>query len=325
MKDTVIKGTGNSRYLKSVANFKSLYPTYDAFVEALVAGTLPIDFNGVNPDGMTQLGTPLSMSSLLKHTTAALFELGEEAVPDDVLHALGRFRSGIGNEHIWAKYADGQVAYIAESTTLTTVRTATTGEVTVGRRVKIENGAVVLDDITTVGVDFLTGNYMSYEGAIYRIVADTAVTETYYEYVGYAQSVAYAAGVVGYVNSPNPNTYPPSVDDGFTYEYLGQLGHKTRVKVGSYTGTGTYGNNSISTKNRLTFDFKPSLVIVFSPGYGGYILVLPPVSGNVARSESNGYKTSVEWSGNTVYWHSAQNAFEQLNERGYVFYYIAIG
>ena len=54
MKDGVIKATGNSRYLKSVANFLTLYPNYKAFVAALVEGTLPIDLNGLNDAGWEQ-------------------------------------------------------------------------------------------------------------------------------------------------------------------------------------------------------------------------------------------------------------------------------
>lgn len=65
MIDGKIKGTGNSRYLKSVSDFKNLYPTYDAFVEALVAGTLPVDLNGVNADGWETQGTPLVKHNLL--------------------------------------------------------------------------------------------------------------------------------------------------------------------------------------------------------------------------------------------------------------------
>lgn len=51
VQDGIIKGTGNSRYLKSVANFLSLYPNYEAFAAALIAGELPIDLNGINEAG----------------------------------------------------------------------------------------------------------------------------------------------------------------------------------------------------------------------------------------------------------------------------------
>lgn len=70
MKDFIPKGTGNSRYLKSVSDFMTRYPTYADFCSALVAGTLPIDLNGVNSGGYTQLGTALNKANLLSDTTA---------------------------------------------------------------------------------------------------------------------------------------------------------------------------------------------------------------------------------------------------------------
>lgn len=85
MTDMVINGTGNSRFLKSVANFMTLYPTYEDFAQALIAGTLPIDLNGINPTGVQTTGTKLNKASLLKDDTAALYGLGADAVPDDVL------------------------------------------------------------------------------------------------------------------------------------------------------------------------------------------------------------------------------------------------
>lgn len=90
MQDRITKHTGNSRYLKSVENFLSLYPTYESFAQALIAGTLPIDLNGINADGWVQQGTPLNKASLLKDTTAALYGLGSDAVPDDVLKAVDK-------------------------------------------------------------------------------------------------------------------------------------------------------------------------------------------------------------------------------------------
>ncbi len=88
MQDAIALGTGNSRYLKSVSGFLSLYPTYEAFAEAMVAGTLPIDLNGKNPDGWAQQGTALDKASLLTDATAALVDLGSEATVNDVLATL---------------------------------------------------------------------------------------------------------------------------------------------------------------------------------------------------------------------------------------------
>lgn len=88
MQDGIIKGTGNSRYLKSVQNFLNLYPTYQSFVEALVDGTLPIDFNGINTAGWNQIGTALNKANLLSDATASLLGLTNSATPDDGLEAL---------------------------------------------------------------------------------------------------------------------------------------------------------------------------------------------------------------------------------------------
>lgn len=88
MLDAIPNGTGNSRYLKSIGDFLSAYPTYEAFVDGLVAGTLPIDLNGFNPDGWTQEGTPLDKANLLTDATAALMGLGDEATPNEMFAKL---------------------------------------------------------------------------------------------------------------------------------------------------------------------------------------------------------------------------------------------
>ena len=51
MKDGIIKGSGNSRYLRTVANALTLYPNYESFIAALIQGTFPIDLNGINSSG----------------------------------------------------------------------------------------------------------------------------------------------------------------------------------------------------------------------------------------------------------------------------------
>lgn len=70
MTDGIIKGTGNSRYLKSVENFLEFYPTYEAFAAALSEGFLPIDLNGLNLSGWQTVGTALNKANLLTDVTA---------------------------------------------------------------------------------------------------------------------------------------------------------------------------------------------------------------------------------------------------------------
>lgn len=71
MDDMITKGEGNSRFLKSIANFMEMYPTYEDMAAALVAGTFKVDFNGLNPDGILQEGTALNKANLLSDATAS--------------------------------------------------------------------------------------------------------------------------------------------------------------------------------------------------------------------------------------------------------------
>lgn len=67
MQDMIIAGTGNSRYLKSSIDADI---TLAELVSMLRAGTFPFDFNGINPAGITQDGTPLNTATLLSDDTA---------------------------------------------------------------------------------------------------------------------------------------------------------------------------------------------------------------------------------------------------------------
>lgn len=85
MIDSVLKGTGNSRFLKSAV------PAGTSWADALAmlqAGTFPIDFNGINAEGFQQVGTPLNKANLLKDATAAQIGLPPTATPDDAFKIL---------------------------------------------------------------------------------------------------------------------------------------------------------------------------------------------------------------------------------------------
>jgi hypothetical protein len=75
MKDFVPNGTGNSRYLKSAIPSDI---TFAQLVAMLRAGSFPIDFNGTNPAGYSQLGTALNKANLLTdgNVTALASALG---------------------------------------------------------------------------------------------------------------------------------------------------------------------------------------------------------------------------------------------------------
>lgn len=87
MIDSVLKGTGNSRFLKSAV------PAGTSWADALAmlqAGTFPIDFNGINTEGFQQVGTPLNKANLLKDATANIISLPSSSTPDEMFLALAK-------------------------------------------------------------------------------------------------------------------------------------------------------------------------------------------------------------------------------------------
>lgn len=110
MQDYVMKGTGNSRYLKSVPNFLSLYPTYEDFVAALVQGNLPIDLNGINASGWSQQGTPLNKANLLSDATAAQYGYSSSAVPNQIFAYIKNYINTVPNVNKIVMVDTGTVA-----------------------------------------------------------------------------------------------------------------------------------------------------------------------------------------------------------------------
>lgn len=70
-------------------------------MQAMVAGIFPVDFNGINKDGWTQLGTLLNKANLLSYTVISTLGLstGVNSTPNDAFNVL----ANIGNVHVWRK------------------------------------------------------------------------------------------------------------------------------------------------------------------------------------------------------------------------------
>ncbi|WP_322353986.1 hypothetical protein [Paratractidigestivibacter sp.] len=104
MKDAILKGTGDSRYLKSKVPTGT---TWEQALAMLNAGTFPVDLNGINSEGFQQLGTALNKNNLLSGETCELLGLDQdEAVPDDAY----------GNLYNLLDYKVGDVVFTARST-----------------------------------------------------------------------------------------------------------------------------------------------------------------------------------------------------------------
>lgn len=131
MQDAIIKGNGNSRYLKTVAAALSLYPTYEDFLQALVAGNFPIDLNGINADGWTQQGTPLNKANLLPDTLATSLGLPTTATVADALGSLknlndntnAAIEEATGWELVSTKAFSGTLSHNGSTTATNTITT----------------------------------------------------------------------------------------------------------------------------------------------------------------------------------------------------------
>lgn len=297
-------------------------------------------------DQPTQEGTPLNKASLLKDTTAALYGLGADAVPDDALHLLSRFQRGLGNEYIWAKEQWNWEVVKSNSTySLILVQSGNTSRTYVRY-----SDDIILDSDGNISLaEPITQIYPTYNSAgslqldnKYVQLSSFSYADAEVQPVRFSDGVTFVSGntyrltyrivdalyrrtLFGYVNSPSPDAYPPAVSDGYTYKPLGQLGDKVRIATGSYTGTGTYGS---SNPNSLTFSFPPEFLVV-SPNQELYrlFLVRGMTKSNTSPTGGSNGNVAVAWDGSTVSWYgdSTGEAYLQLNRRGTPYFYFAIG
>ena len=331
-------------------------------------------------DSPTQPGTPLSKATLLKDATAALYGLGSDAVPDDVLSLLSRFQFGLGNEYVWAKRQELMVEtyygldvptyfYIAYNRSSANVPFSDTVAFNDdGSAYLVNPQTITLNNSNKATVAAtLSGKYVDNttiaSGANANIVGifKFPINDTilYISDVGFFLSSCYNGGtgklmvkgvkhstLIGYVNSPNENAYPPTVSDGYTYTALGQLGNKVRIATGSYTGTGTYGK---SNPNSLTFEFPVKVLFItayFQEPYdiaevgsytggsdayttGSIVETWPTTFTSGVGFGQSSYKYGRKSAdGKTFEWYTfggGDYAYYQANESGKIYRYIAIG
>lgn len=88
MKDTVTKGTGNSRSLRTVPNALTLYPTYESMMQALITGSFPVDLGQLNPAGLTQKGNDLNKANLCSDALCSALGLPTTATPTQAMEKL---------------------------------------------------------------------------------------------------------------------------------------------------------------------------------------------------------------------------------------------
>ena len=121
----------------------------------------------------------------------------------------------------------------------------------------------------------------------------------------------------------------PAIPAGITIEYLGMLGDKTRIEVGSYIGMGTKG---AANPTSYTFGFPPKFVTISRNNANDRcFLIFNSNRGCVFKSTSidntqvTAAGVAVTWNGNSVSWYSTYDATQQLNVSGRTYNIVAIG
>ena len=326
---------------------KDRVPLYPGRVKMVpVAGQENV-YNMTRADQPTQEGTPLNKATLLKDATAALFGLGPDSVPDDVLANLGAFRYGVGNEYVWAKSKIEDVASYTETDYANRNTRNLPAKLFYGDDFEVkynsEASSYRFYIKNSQSFSFTTSNFGANKSKllgkyVVTLGIDNSNTMYYFPsdailslndvYVRANKCTEYANPMIqektvvyGYVNSPEPDAYPPSAPDEYTYTPLGQLGSKVQIATGSYVGTGKYGS---SNPNSLTLPFQPSVVCigagVGSEGAGGLIWFYGQTFGKTYQTD---YPMILDWQGNTLYWYN-DNVNYQLNRSGKTYPYMIL-
>ena len=308
-------------------------------------------------------GTMINKATLLKDTTAALYGLGTDAVPDDVLKLLGNnIYNGLGNQYLWSK---NTAKYILEDHTKGSkcfVMYGATSDKSKNLSIKLYPSYVNNGDGTfslTGNPVTITSSYNTYESVnlqpyIGYYATPSSVTEEQktenveliYEVIEETTTANWLDTVYGwrlvnakvlkfyqelhvdsYVNSPFPNTYPPSIPDGYIYKFVGRCGDKSRIVSGKYIGTGKVGYEN---PNKLVFPFKPLFGIVqrisaYNAKYTYLIFTYGVTSTPYLPGEVAG-PANISWGDNSVEWaNGTKDPAQQMNELGVEYFYVFFG
>lgn len=263
------------------------YPGKEGMVKLTLTNGQVLEGKLEMADDAYEPGDPLNKATLLKDATAALFGLGTDAVPDDVLAFLGKY-----NQYWWrrrintvgwtVKTSEQSVNSVWES------HNDADGNIEYSSEIDISDGGVVslknpsfasfnrnrYSDLNVVKGKYWTCDTTSLEdaGILYTPSnAPNAKLRSYSDYYAiemqYGKVTSEYTGSIGeweYLWSPDRNTYPDSgISESYEYQFLGiplsNAATAPKIATGSYVGTGKYGPDN---PNSLTFEFPPKLLFI---------------------------------------------------------------
>ena len=263
MNDGIIKGDGTSRKV-----FANLPATYEEFRMQAASGTLAMDIL-FNAAGWQQLPDFLNKQNLLQGGTAAMYGLDpDDGVPDSALRVIGRLNKGVGNEYLWEKRGTEYVPVTSEEGMGGILLAGDTVTYSPFISYNEETESFSLDFPASITLNlagnysFLSGMYITLkqpfiDGKVLKCTSFEPGGAAMFNYSALEVTAQKKTGLLGYVNSPDPDAYPPKESDGFTYIKVGRVGAFARTITGSYTGTGEV------TKS-LTFPVLPQFLIIYN-------------------------------------------------------------
>lgn len=260
----------------------------------------------VNTLGNINLNNYFTKTQTLTSSTAALFGLGTDAVPDDVLAWIGKY-----NLYWWKRRTNssGWKVKVSEQVTesVWVSYNDTTKQFQYSEEVDISESGVItlknpssgsIDANTYTNLNVVKGKYwkantakLEDKGILYSSPnAPDAKKGSYDDYTDvsmqYGMVTSEYVDRVGeweYLQSSDRSAYPDSgVQDGYEYQYLGipfENASSLHVKIatGSYVGTGKYGS---SNPNSLTFEFAPKLLFITQQQGNGDFWGIDSIDGN---------------------------------------------
>lgn len=300
----------------------------------------------------------------LNSSTSSLFELGIDAVPNDILAYIGKYA-----QHWWKriKYQDDQILLGEEKTIYICYSTSSSDSKYWEYSANLDTtnpDSIRLDRPSSTAYRYNDDDQIAYfrgkyfkrytnwefnpqppnqpedKYAILYADSDAAIdsgressgSRCYYLTIQAHEVTfipAHTTGSWEYLQSNDEGAYPKNQESGgYIYIYLGQPLKNTpnslKVKVGTYVGTGKYGKDN---PNSLSYEFDAALVVIGSESemYRAYAVSgAPLVQTEDPVSSSSGEMSRFKWKPGGVEWFSSSSS-AQLNNSGETYYYVIIG
>ena len=283
MIDSVIAGTGDSRYLRTSLAADT---TWEDALTMLRAGTFPIDLAGINAAGFTTVGTALTSATLLKAAVCIALGLDANATPSDAWEAVIALIEGKAD----ADAVITAIGYDSSTKTLTATINGVVTDVTtfdfVNAAEAAEAAPVQPEDLyKAFPTDAVSGPFASFpDGADSIPVKDLSVAITPSQSGSGDPSPSNVRPISGWtemsIRKMGKNIASPDMTDGTTAGVAYTLNPD-----GSVTGQGTCTSSS-SVKSYTSKFYLPVGVSFIVTGTGSQIRVrvnTQDASGTVQR------------------------------------------